>query len=907
MSSKHTTMPSPRHSRTSTGGRSCHVAPSTAKCKALRPAGWSSPAFATGHRATWTHNSTPTRSSPTPSSAATGHGEQSTVASSTATPRPPATSTKQCCALGLTNTLGVEWGAITNGFAEVTAVPDAVNDLFSSRRKEIEAELDTRGTTSARSAQFAAYRTRSTKTAAAGTDVLRASWRTKVLDADLDVDAIGKNLGAGDVLDTVSRRQRRHVNAELMGAGGLTQSKASFNRADIVRAWCENIDTRTVGVDADLLDDLVATTVGDNRSVVLGDGDPLHGVADRRRWSTRDLIRLEHDIVDEVAAGRDAGIAKVSARSLRNVLSIHPTISDEQAEMVASITRAGHRIDAVVGVAGSGKTFALGVANDAWAQDGYSTIGLARAGKAARGLEHGSGITSSTIDMFLTQADRPGSPGVPKRSVVVIDEAGMVPTRKLAELLTHMRSDTKVVLVGDHHQLPEIGAGGVLRGIVGRLDDVPILTENRRQCDPSERRALAEIRDGDVVTGLDWYVEAGRVTPCENIDDARTRLVDAWWKDRRTGRDDQLMMAERRADVARLNDLARARFAAAGGLGHDRVDVAGRDYAIGDRVMFAKNDYDLGARNGERALVIGLDQKERTITVAIDDHHDPVTVPLEYLENQHLDWGYAATVHKNQGATSDYSYLLASDRLYRELGYTALSRGRIENTIWTVKDVEPDFEVEESHGAEPDAVRSPIDALLRAMERSAAQQLAIDEATDLDAPSLEVSVVADVDELIDRRDAIDRTLFRSAPLRVADELAEATRRLETAERRLGDAADREWAARSEGVAEARAQLDQYAAMQARFDDWTLDHQGDLAARRVLDAQIERILTERIVAVEHDPPADLVAAIGPPPVGVDARSEWRAAAVDLAIEARRTDRDADVDTTPVNRHEAMELT
>ncbi len=100
-------------------------------------------------------------------------------------------------------------------------------------------------------------------------------------------------------------------------------------------------------------------------------------------------------------------------------------------------------------------------------------------------------------------------------------------------------------------------------------------------------------------------------------------------------------------------------------------------------------------------------------------------------------------------------------------------------------------------------------------------------------------------------------------------------------------------------------------MQARFDDWTLDHQGDLVDRRVLDAQIERILTERIVATEHDPPSDLVDAIGHPPIGIDARSEWRAAAVDLAIEARRNDRDIDVgddvDTPPINRHEAMELT
>ena len=193
--------------------------------------------------------------------------------------------------------------------------------------------------------------------------------------------------------------------------------------------------------------------------------------------------------------------------------------------MVEAITLNGHRIDAVIGVAGSGKTYALGVANTAWLADGYTPIGLAFAGKAARGLQAGSGIPSTTIDKLLHELDRPDHPGLPERSVLVVDEAGMVPTRKLATLLEHVRPDTKVVLVGDHHQLPEIGAGGVLRGIAERFDDLPTLTENRRQQQPAERNALRELRDGDIATGLDWYVEGGRVTPCNDMDSARQQLV----------------------------------------------------------------------------------------------------------------------------------------------------------------------------------------------------------------------------------------------------------------------------------------------------------------------------------------------------------------------------------------------
>ena len=675
----------------------------------------------------------------------------------------------------------------------------------------------------------------------------------------------------------------------LMGERGLTESKASFNRGDVVRAWCENIDTRTVGVDADLLDNLVATTVGDNRSVLLGTGDPLHGVADPRRWSTADLVAIETSIVDNVANGRNAGIATVPRHTIRRTIDEHPTLTDEQTNMVEALTSDGHRIDAVIGVAGSGKTFALGVANDIWTAGGYTPIGLAFAGKAARGLQTGSGIPSTTIDKLLHELDRPDHPGLPDRAVLVLDEAGMVPTRKLATLLDHVRPDTKVVLVGDHHQLPEIGAGGVLRSIAERFDDIPTLTENRRQQHVAERKALSELRDGDIRTGLDWYVNAGRVTPCDDMDTAREQLVDAWWHDHAAGHTDQLMMAERRSDVARLNDLARDRFQQHGRLSIERLEIAERDYAVGDRVMFLRNDYRLGVRNGERGSITAIDPDEKSLTVHVNDRTADtsddlsIAVPHEYIASGDLEWGYAATVHKNQGATSDYSYLLATDVLYRELGYTALSRGRVDNRMWTVTDAEPDIDLEQAHTPEHNEPRDPIADLVRAMERSTAQHLAIDEANTLPEP-IEPATI-DIVELIKRRDEIGNQLFRSAPLRVSDELDNATRRLAIAERRLDEADDRDWHARSESVAEARTQLDEYAAMQARFDDWSLRHRGDVAERRSLDNRIASTLTAEVVAVEDDPPRHLIETIGYPPIGIDARTMWRAAAVEIELDAR----------------------
>ena len=107
--------------------------------------------------------------------------------------------------------------------------------------------------------------------------------------------------------------------------------------------------------------------------------------------------------------------------------------------------------------------------------------------------------------------DHPVHGGLPAGSVVVIDEAGMVGTRTLARLLDHAaRADAKVVLVGDHRQLPEIDAGGLLRGLGERLDPLR-LTTNRRQHEPWERAALAKLRDGQIDTALADYQAHGRL------------------------------------------------------------------------------------------------------------------------------------------------------------------------------------------------------------------------------------------------------------------------------------------------------------------------------------------------------------------------------------------------------------
>jgi hypothetical protein len=149
----------------------------------------------------------------------------------------------------------------------------------------------------------------------------------------------------------------------------------------------------------------------------------------------------------------------------------------------------------VVGRAGTGKTFALGMARHAWQLDGYRLLASAPTGIATMSLQ-GEGFEDvATCDRLLGDLDR-GREQLDARTMLVVDEAGMVGSRKLGRLLEHaVQARAKVVLVGDDQQLAAIDAGGGFRALRLRLG-ASELTENRRQQQAWEREALELVRSG---------------------------------------------------------------------------------------------------------------------------------------------------------------------------------------------------------------------------------------------------------------------------------------------------------------------------------------------------------------------------------------------------------------------------
>ena len=96
-------------------------------------------------------------------------------------------------------------------------------------------------------------------------------------------------------------------------------------------------------------------------------------------------------------------------------------------------------------------------------------------------------------------------------------------------------------------------------------------------------------------------------------------------------------------------------------------------------------------------------------------------MPFAYAEAGHLAHGYAMTIHKAQGATVDHALVLVDETMPREAIYTAMSRGRQRNDLYLAVDTGRD---DIAHA--PEVVRGPVEALAAGIERSAAQQMALD-------------------------------------------------------------------------------------------------------------------------------------------------------------------------------------
>ncbi|MDO5633458.1 MAG: MobF family relaxase [Micrococcus sp.] len=626
----------------------------------------------------------------------------------------------------LTDRLGVTFAPVDrqDGLREVREIvginPELLT-MWSSRRASIEARRDVLVSAfrrrhgrvptpqeSVQLAQQATLETRGSKHEPRSEDDQRRAWRAeaeKCLGSDSAVEsmvltALASDVRSGrvplavdvaaEVVERVSARRARwqitHVRAEaerLAREHAVPLSRLDEWVNDVVRAACSAPEIVRL--------DKPAARVDVPDALLRDDGTSVYDVPLRQLFTSSQVLQAEDDII---AMSRLAGAPRVPSVAVDVALLEQEAngraLNPGQAHLVRDLATSGLRAQLVLAPAGTGKTTAMRVLAAAWRDTGGQVVALAPSASAGVLIGEELGAQGDTLAKLVHavrgQSAFPVWAGsVDERCLVVIDEVGLAGTSELRDAMQWLiERGATVRLLGDDRQLASVGAGGVVRDIAREVGAVS-LREVVRFDDRAEAEVSLAVRAGDRVAAS-WWADNGRLH-AGPVDAQVDDVVSAWALDFAAGRD-AMMLATSRDHVAALNSLARNWRVGRGEVDTD-ITVRGRaamEIGVGDRIVARRNDRRVmitpthWVKNGDRFTVRSVDADGAVLARHSATDRD-VWLAADYVA-QHVDLGYAVTVHSSQGMTVDVTHTLLRGDEDRQGLYVASSRGRARNHLY---------------------------------------------------------------------------------------------------------------------------------------------------------------------------------------------------------------------------------
>ncbi|MEZ5378240.1 MAG: MobF family relaxase [Acidimicrobiales bacterium] len=813
--------------------------------------------------------------------------------------------------------LGVEWGEVTNGYADISGVPERVIEAFSKRRTEIEEVMAESGNTSARAAQIATLETRKPKDYLVDPDTLFDQWRS---------EAAALGFGAAHVAACMGKQRPAALTpAELQAAfndlaepTGLTERASTFRRTDVVEALASRFGASCTALeieahaDAFLTGDTVAVVDRTRRAAPTpGPAAPATAPSQvstqpkpptsmQAIYTTTELAALEEELLTWADTSQRRTGA-VDGAVVGAVLDARPELSGEQVVMVEALCRRADAILPIAGRPGAGKTYATEAAVAAHLAAGVAIVGAAVSAAAASELESAAGfgrsvMPATTVAKLLRDLDQWG--GLAPDSTVIVDEASMLSTRDLHLLASHARNaNATIVLIGDPDQHGPVDVGGVFQRLCrDRGDDLIRLVENNRQTDQVERLAIGEYRDGHIADALARMDVAGRIVRSATAGESFDAMVADWYADRLDGRADP-MIAGPNSTRRALNDRARVLLKANGELTGKPLVVAGREYLVGDQVVARRNDRRLRnaaggefVKNGSAGTVTNLHPKSGEVTVAFE-REGTIRVPRTYLAAGRLEHGYARTSYGVQGATHGTARYHPTDQSSFEEGYVAITRGRDQSRLYIVDGTITHHD-DETH-QRPDPIRFDLGDIADALTRRRTGTMVADTAGRLTTVH-RLAETMTLRALTDERTRLEQVLAK-APRSATEAIDAATAELETLQTRrnawaLGEGSERKIAALDRAIGRTDVALTAARERQQDRERW-FDEHAEVVDRYDI---VRRAESHRRTKIAANPEHYLVGAdAGPAPV---LQRDRRTRHERLVAEAVAWDMAAPVDTT-----------
>jgi hypothetical protein len=502
----------------------------------------------------------------------------------------------------------------------------------------------------------------------------------------------------------------------------LAARRSGWNAADI-RGEVEQLIARAnVVVDPaarlELAEDLAARTVDACVPLVDRPGVPEHV----RALTSRHVLEVETELTTRLAR-----------RAMTPPEGLDPIVTETEASLdpvqreVVRTLAAGADLLVVEGAAGAGKTTTLAAARTAIEQHGGRLRVVTPTLKAARvaALQVGGDASSAAWlahqhgfrwdengtwtrlrvgdidpDIGAICAGPRADAALRRGDTLLIDEAGMLDQDTARALLVIAdEHHARVALVGDRHQLPAVGRGGVLDlavrhvgpGAHRELESVHRFTRTVLSPDGTAttvpdgeyaQLSLAMRAGDDPGSVFDALLARGQIHLHATDTDRLTALAQhaacAHAEASAT-----VIVADTNEQVGALNDAIRAELAAAGRVddAHTTTCRAAR-IGAGDRVVTRHNDPGIEVANRDTWTVTNV---HRDGSVTVTGERGERVLAADYVR-MYVELGYASTVHGVQGETAEMAHLAVGEHTSAASAYVGLTRGRNTNTAHLVAD-----------------------------------------------------------------------------------------------------------------------------------------------------------------------------------------------------------------------------
>lgn len=586
---------------------------------------------------------------------------------------------------------------------KVKGFPKNIEELFSKRRSKIEEEAFKEGITTANDRQkagFIALNTRGSKKEIPPKEKLKQKWEMELSSNGWTKEEIWNTVSYNSERenDDIKTKKETAINAieELQKSeSALEQRKVDAVILEHLQGICSLDDAlKTI---KEIKEDGTIIEIGENEK--------------GKVFATSFMIEKEQSVLRN-SIERQNEREWVPSSSVEQVIAKRTTMSEEQADAVRHALN-NDGVSAIEGSAGTGKSFSLGTVTECARDVGFRVHVIAPSHKAKDVLKsdtNSANEDAQTVRGFLNRiTNEEHKEHIPLCGMdcVVLDEAGMVGTEEMSELLEVTRAKgVKVILAGDTRQLQPVGAGAPM-SIIADTCGTQRISKIRRQKVEWQREASENFARGDTASALASYEDQGRIKTGTK-DEAIEQLTRDWKADVQDNPDGtRVVLATRNSDVKLLNESLRLQAREAGILKGEEITVqamtrgqfghvADLAIATGDRLIFGETVSIEGTQinNSDQGTVVGIttgNGQEPMVSIEMDKG-GTVTAPWsEFARKPGRDeergpvkcqHAYAVTVHASQGMTVDHAFVLNSEGMGQESAYVAMTRHRQDCTMY---------------------------------------------------------------------------------------------------------------------------------------------------------------------------------------------------------------------------------